>query len=107
MTRRVAPRPLGEALAAITRDLEPQTPLARVQRAWREVARPPLSEEAEPTSERAGTVTLTCRSSVWAQELSLLAPDLEQRLNEALGAPENDAAVKELRFVVGTRKGTG
>jgi predicted nucleic acid-binding Zn ribbon protein len=105
--RRIAPRPLGEALAAITKDLEPQTPLARVQRAWRETAKPPLSEEAEPTSERAGTVTLTCRSSVWAHELSLLEPDLKKRLNEALAQDQSDAPIKQLRFVTRTRKGTG
>ena len=100
--KRRDPRPLRVALASITRDLEPKTPLARVQRAWRETVEPPLSEEAEPTSERSGTVTFTCRSSVWAQELSLLAPDLVDRLNQALGGPGNEAAITELRFVVGT-----
>ena len=105
--RRTGPRPLAAALHAIARDLEPQTPLARVQRAWRQTAKPPLSEEAEPTSERAGTVTLTCRSSVWAQELSLLANDLKHTLNEALGTPNEEPVVKELRFVVGSGNRTG
>jgi predicted nucleic acid-binding Zn ribbon protein len=105
--RRTGPRSLATALHAIARDLEPQTPLARVQRAWRQTAKPPLNEEAEPTSERAGTVTLTCRSSVWAQELSLLANDLKRTLNDALGAPDEDPVVKELRFVVGTGNRTG
>lgn len=105
--RRSGPRSLATALQAIARDLEPQTPLARVQRAWRQTAKPPLSEEAEPTSERAGTVTLTCRSSVWAQELSLLGNDLKQTLNEALGATESEPVVKELRFVVGSGNRTG
>ena len=105
--RRPGPRSLATALHAIARDLEPQTPLARVQRAWRQTAKPPLSEEAEPTSERAGTVTLTCRSSFWAQELSLLGNDLKQTLNDALGAPAEDPAVKELRFVVGSGNRTG
>ena len=100
--RRPGPRPLAAALATIARDLEPQTPLARVQRAWRETAGATLVEEAEPVSERAGTVTIACRSSVWAQELSLLAPDLQQRLNEALGAPADAPLVRELRFVVRT-----
>jgi predicted nucleic acid-binding Zn ribbon protein len=98
--RRLAPRPLGEALALVTRELEPRTPLARVQRAWRDTAGPTLTPEAQPVSERAGTVTIACRSSVWAQELALLAPDLAQRLNEALGAPPDDPVVKDLRFVV-------
>jgi len=105
--RRAGPRSLAAALQSIARELEPQTPLARVQRAWRETAQPPLSEEAAPTSERAGTVTLTCRSSVWAQELSLLANDLKERLNEALGAPKGEPVVKELRFVVGSGNRTG
>jgi len=105
--KRRAPRPLAEALAGITRTLEPQTPLARVQRAWRETTAPPLNEEAEPVSERAGTVTMACRSSGWAQERSMLAPDLQERLNEALGAPPEDPTIKELRFVVGGPKKTG
>jgi predicted nucleic acid-binding Zn ribbon protein len=105
--RRPAPRPLGHALASITRELEPKTPIARIQRAWRETAAgSPLGEEAEPVSERAGTVTMACRSSVWAQELSMLAPDLRDRLNEALGAPPDTPAVKELRFVVRGSGGT-
>ena len=102
--KRLAPRPLAGALERFARTLEPQTPIARVQRAWRETAGETIREEAEPTSERAGTVTVTCRSAVWAQELSLLAPDLQQRLNEALDAPPEQPAVKELRFVVGTGK---
>ena len=100
--RRPGPRPLSAALATLTRELEPQTPIARVQRAWRETAGATLVEEAEPVSERDGTVTVACRSSVWAQDLSLLAPDLRERLNEALGAPAEAPVVRELRFVVRT-----
>jgi hypothetical protein len=62
-------------------------------------------EEAEPVSERAGTVTVACRSAVWAQELSMLAPDLAERLNRALEAPPEAPAVRELRFVVRGRGG--
>ena len=105
--KRHAPRPLGHALESVTRGLEPQTPLARIQRAWRETAKPPLNEEAEPTSERSGTVTFTCRSSVWAQELSLLENDLKQTLNDHLGALDSAPLVTSLRFVVGTRNRTG
>ena len=99
--RRLAPRPLAEALTSLRRDLEPQTPLARVQRAWRETAGATVIEEAEPVSERAGTVTIACRSSVWAQELAMLETDLVDRLNGALGTP----AVTSLRFVVKGRGG--
>jgi predicted nucleic acid-binding Zn ribbon protein len=105
--RRPGPRPLATALEFVTRDLEPKTPLARVQRAWRDTAGATVSEEAEPVSERAGTITVACRSSVWAQELAMLAPDLRERLNQALGAPAEAPVVRELKFVVRSRGGAG
>jgi hypothetical protein len=40
-------------------------------------------------------VTISCRSSVWAQELDLLSIDLVERLNLALGRD----AVRGLRCV--------
>ena len=58
-----------------------------------------MSEEAEPVSERDGTVTATCRSSVWAEELKMMAPELRERLNAALG----EGLVAELRFTAGGR----
>jgi predicted nucleic acid-binding Zn ribbon protein len=103
--RRPGPRPLSAALAPLVRDLEPQTPIARVQRAWRETAGATVVEEAEPVSERAGAVTVACRSSVWAQELAMLETDLVGRLNDALGAPPEAPAVRSLRFVVKGRGG--
>jgi predicted nucleic acid-binding Zn ribbon protein len=85
--------PLAGAVQALARRLEPATPLAGVQRAWPEVVGPAIAAECEPVSERAGVVTVACGSSVWAQELSFMAPDLVVRLNAALGGPK----VAELR----------
>ena len=82
--RRLAPRPLSDALAPLRRELAPATTLARVQEAWPAVAGP-AAREASPVSERAGTVTFECRSSVWAGELSLMSRELVERLNAALG----------------------
>jgi predicted nucleic acid-binding Zn ribbon protein len=73
----------------------PESLLARVQGVWAEVAGPAVAEEAEPVSERGGTVTVGCRSAVWTHELGLLAGDLLERLNERL---EGVASVSELRF---------
>jgi predicted nucleic acid-binding Zn ribbon protein len=87
-------------LAVLTRRLEPQTPIARVQRAWRETAGATLLEEAQPVSEHDGLVTIACRSAVWAQELSMLAPDLLERLNETLEAPPDAPTVRALKFVI-------
>ena len=92
--RRLGPRPLADAIGPVRRDLAPATTLARVQEAWPSVAGL-AANEASPVSERAGTVTFACRSSVWAGELSLMAEDLKARLNGALG----EQSVTDLRFV--------
>ena len=92
--RRTAPRPLAEALEDAVGSAAPPGLLARVQAVWREVAGAVLAEEAEPSGEREGVVTVSCRSAVWAQELALMAPDLRARLNARLGSD----AVRELRF---------
>ncbi len=42
-------------------------------------------------AERGGTLTIECRSAVWAGELELLGPDLLRRLNESLGPPGQPA----------------
>ncbi len=86
MSRRRAPVRLAGAVEALTRKLEPMTPLAAVQRHWSEVVGPAVAAEARPVAERGGVVTVACRSAVWAQELELLAPDLVASLNERLGA---------------------
>ncbi len=98
--RRRAPVPGAGAVEALASRLEPLTPLSAVQRVWPEVAGAVVAAEAQPVSERAGVVTIACRSAVWAQELTLLAPDLTRRLNEALGAPR----VVELRCTAGARR---
>jgi predicted nucleic acid-binding Zn ribbon protein len=95
--RRLAPRPLAYALEGLTATLAPATTLARVQGVWADVLGETLAEECRPLSERAGVVTVGCRSSVWAQELALMAPELAERLNAALGG----GAITELRFKVG------
>ena len=87
-------------LGRVTQGLEPPTLLARVQGCWADTVGEVVNEEAEPVSERDGIVTIECRSSVWAEELKMMAPDLRGRLNEALG----DDAVSELRFTAATAR---
>jgi predicted nucleic acid-binding Zn ribbon protein len=98
--RRRAPVPLAGAVEALASRLEPQTPLSAVQRAWPGAVGPAVAAEARPVAERGGVVTVQCRSSVWAHELTLLAPDLVRRLNEALGG----GRVTELRCTSGGRR---
>lgn len=91
--RRRAPRPIGVAVGAVAEALAPATLLAEVQRRWEEVAGEAVAREGTPTAERGGVVTISCRSSVWAQEIDLLSPGLVEALNQALGRP----AVRGLR----------
>jgi predicted nucleic acid-binding Zn ribbon protein len=95
--RRVGPRPLAAVLPSAVEDAAPAGLLARVQAAWAEAAGDVVAAEARPIAERAGTVTIACRSASWAQELELLAPDLLVRLNVVLGAP-HEHPLKRLRF---------
>jgi predicted nucleic acid-binding Zn ribbon protein len=95
--RRRAPRPVGAALSGVMDGLEPPTTLARVQRVWSEAAGEVIAREAEPVSERDGVVTITCSSSVWAQEIELLATDLLGRLNDALGPASGPPPVRSLK----------
>ncbi len=98
MTWRRAPVPLAGAVEALAARVEPLTALAAIQRAWPGVAGPAVAAEARPVAERAGVVTVECRSAVWAAELDLLGPELVGRLNDALGAPR----VTALRCVAQT-----
>jgi predicted nucleic acid-binding Zn ribbon protein len=82
--RRLAPRPIGAALAGAVEGAAPAGLLARVQGSWPEAAGPAVAAVSEPVSEREGVVTVACESAVWAQELELLKGDLERRLEARL-----------------------
>lgn len=94
MTHRRAPRQASSAFRA-ARDLAaPQTGLAAIQSAWATTVGARLAAVATPVSERAGTLTIECADSVWAQELDLMQRQLLERLREALG----EKAPQALKF---------
>ena len=97
--RRVGPRPFGPTLERVALAAAPATTLAAVQRHWSAIAGPRVAAETEPTRERDGEVVVACRSSVWANELDLLASDLADRLNDALEPASGRRPVRRLRFV--------
>lgn len=101
MTHRRAPRPAASAFRAARDRAAPQTGLAAVQAAWRQVAGEQLAAVAEPVSEREGTLTIVCSDSVWAQELDLMQGQLLERLRDALG----ELAPTQLRFRVKSGRG--
>jgi len=90
---RAAPRPLAEALAELTSTLAPATTLARVQEVWESATGPAIAAAAHPAGERDGVLHVSCNAAVWAQELDLMADDLIDRLNAALG----EQAIRSLR----------
>jgi predicted nucleic acid-binding Zn ribbon protein len=100
--RRRAPRPVGDALEALTARLAPATVLAEVQRAWPQAAGAAFAPYSEPWAERDGEVLVACPEAVRAQELDLMSELVVARLNEALGRP----AVRRLR-VQARRSPTG
>jgi predicted nucleic acid-binding Zn ribbon protein len=89
--RRRAPRPLAVAVDAFAATLAPATPLARVQRVWAQAVGEAVAREAEPVAMRGTTLTVACRSAVWAHELDLMSGEVTAALNKALGAPVVDA----------------
>jgi predicted nucleic acid-binding Zn ribbon protein len=92
------PHDLSGALERMQEELAPPGLLATVQRRWRPAVGERVAEEAVPVSERAGVVTVRCRSSVWAAELTMMAETLRSKLNESLG---EDRQVRALRFTAG------
>jgi len=91
--RRRAPRPLGIAIEQLTARLAPATLLGDVQRVWEAAAGPAIAREADPVSERGGTVTLQCSSAVWMAEIDLMGPALVAQVNALLGG-ERVSAVR-------------
>jgi predicted nucleic acid-binding Zn ribbon protein len=94
------PRPLAHALEHLRHNLAPPTLLAKVQECWDRAVGASVAGEAAPTSEREGTVTVSCRSAVWSAELEMLSGTLVDQLNEALPA---GARVHALKFVTKPR----
>ena len=83
------------AFGGLADELAPETVLAEVQRAWTKTVGEAIAAEAQPTSERAGVVTISCSASVWAQELDLMGPQIVSRLNGEL----QRVAVQRLRCI--------
>ena len=102
MMRRRGPRPIASALEGLVREAAPSTLLARIQAAWGETVGPVIAAEAQPVAEREGTLTVACRSATWASEIELLAPDVLEKLNRALGG---DGAGQLTRLRAQVRRG--
>ena len=94
--RRRAPERVADILRDAVADAAPDTLLARVQAVWPALVGAAIAAEAAPSSEREGTVRVDCSGAAWAQELTLLEPELVGRLNGRLEGVQ----VRSLRFKV-------
>jgi len=93
-----SPRLVSGTLETLARRLAPETVLAEIQRAWPDAVGRAIAERAKPVAERAGVVTISCESSVWAQELDLMSEAILERLNQALTRGQ----IARLRCVAGS-----
>jgi predicted nucleic acid-binding Zn ribbon protein len=92
-----SPRLLSGTLETLTQRLAPETVLAEAQRAWLDAVGAAIAERAKPVAERAGVMTISCESSVWAQELDLMSEAILERLNRGLTRGQ----IAKLRCVAG------
>ena len=70
---------------------------ARAYAAWARAVGEPVSGGTRPKAFRRGQLTIECASSVWANELTYLGPQILRRMDEvAPGHP-----VERFRFIVG------
>jgi predicted nucleic acid-binding Zn ribbon protein len=89
---------LSGVLERMQDELAPPGLLTIVQRHWRLVVGEGVAEEAWPVAERLGVVTVRCRSSVWAAELTMMADRLCSDVNAVLAS---DRQVRALKFETG------
>jgi hypothetical protein len=90
------PRRLGEILTPALNRIAGGDE-ARAYVAWARAVGEPVTRGTRPKAFRRGQLTVECASSVWANELTYLGPQILRRMDEvAPGHP-----VERFRFVVG------
>lgn len=93
-----APRPIGEALAAVARGLglgDPARAGAAIER-WPEVVGPALAVHSKARGLRDGTLTVVVDAPAWATQIVALEARILERLASAVG----DGACRALRVRV-------
>lgn len=98
--RRRDPIRLADALSDLTAEIQPQSLLAQLQRAWPEAVGDTVAGWTTPVSERAGVITVACTDSVVAHELEMMKPQLLAQVAEALENSAGSRAISDLKFRV-------
>ncbi len=94
-----SPRLLSGSLDTLAMRLAPDTVLAKIQRAWPDAVGAAIAQHVQPVAERAGVLTVSCESSVWAQELDLMSQGILERVNGVL----RSGRITRLRCVAGAQ----
>lgn len=90
------PLHIGDILLRERVRAAPETRLAKLQAIWVDLVGEEVAANCSPVGERDGCVDVGCSSSVWAQELSIMKPEMLARL----GGDGGVDWVKDLRFSV-------
>lgn len=92
------PRPIGESLAFVTRNLGIARPAdaAALLDAWPTLVGDALAQHTRPASLRNATLTIEVDDGTWGAPLKYLGDTLIERANEVLGAP----SISAVRVVV-------
>ena len=88
--RSPSPKPIGSALDRALAGVAPNTPLAEIQAIWAKAVGPQIDAVTKVVEEREGVVTIECESSVWAQELEMMGPQLLRKLTSEMSGPAPD-----------------
>ncbi len=82
------PRPVGESLAAVARQLGLSTPgqLASVFGDWEGIVGSVLAAHSRPDRIFNGELVVVVEEPAWATELKFLGPDIATKINTASGA---------------------
>jgi hypothetical protein len=96
-----APEPLAEVLdrAGENRFARKQLPVPLSQ--WRAAVGPRIADRARPIALERGVLVVKVVTSVWANELSMLAPQIIEKLAKPSPTGAPGIEVKSLRFRVG------
>lgn len=93
------PRPLGEALTALSRDRSWEGRLdgARIYGAWREIAGAELVRHTQPVRLHGGVLVVRAVTTMWAAEVRALGGVLAARVDAVLG----EGSVRHVTVVTG------
>ena len=89
-------RRLDEILNGVVKEspLAPGLLLQSALEGWTEIVGEQIARHSRALSLNDGVLMVQVDGSVWAQELSLLSPEIQERFNRRLGS----TAVREIRF---------